>query len=177
MSDPVFDIPGLMYHLPQVVSRHMNKHQERQATAMADLHAKSSFGQVMGEVSKLGYGLCLVYVIVSLFIPVYGNEKPNQLTEPHKENSPNEMRLSYTAQTLGTINLTDVAKFVLEHPIHPEIIALFMAMRFLAGKPRHLGQAEASVAKENCKSPPSRNWCWAKGTWAIQDRWSTREIG
>lgn len=121
--------------------------------AMTDLHAKSSFGQVMGEVSKLGYGLCPVYAIVSLFIRVDGNEKRNQLTEPHKENLPNEVHLSYAAQTLGIINLTDVAEFVLEHPIHPEIIALFMAMLFLAHEPRHLGQAEASVAKQNCKSP------------------------
>lgn len=97
MSYQVFDIPGLMYHLPQVVSRHMNKHQERRAMAMADLHAKSSFGQVMDEVSKLGYGLCLVYAIVSLFIPMHGNEKANQLTEPHKENFPNKVRLSHTA--------------------------------------------------------------------------------
>lgn len=76
MSDQVLDIPGLMYHLPQVVSRNMKKHQERGAMAMADLHAKSSFGQVMDEIAKIRYGLCLAYAIFSLFIRVCGTEKP-----------------------------------------------------------------------------------------------------
>lgn len=56
-----FNLPGLMYQIPQVIPGDSNAQQQGRTMAVADLYTKSGFGQIMNQGSELPDSCCLIW--------------------------------------------------------------------------------------------------------------------